>query len=66
MKKICVRREKVYGKDEIMYERGLVKGIYTNHILVEFEYESGNKVRESFFESELKKEKELNENEHIY
>lgn len=50
---ICVKRDKIYGKDQFRYQRGTIEDIYTHHILVRFEYENGNSFRESFFKYEI-------------
>lgn len=50
---ICIKREKIYGESKYRYQRGTIEDIYSNHILVRFEYENGNSFRESFFKNEV-------------
>lgn len=52
-KKICVKRDKVYGEGKFRYQEGTIVGEYTHHTLVKFKYENGNSFRESFFKYEI-------------
>lgn len=64
-KKICVKRDKVYGEGKFRYQEGTIVGEYTHHTLVGFEYENGNSFRESFFKYEILSKGDMN-NESIF
>ena len=64
-KKICVKRDKVYGEGKFRYQEGTIVGEYTHHTLVKFEYENGNSFMESFFKYEILSKGDIN-NESIF
>lgn len=63
---IYIKREKIYGEEKIMYQKGEVIGIYSSYILVKFRCNNGSYYKEAFTEGEIKKEGELEENGYIY
>lgn len=63
---VYIKRRKIYDEDKVMYQRGVIERKYRHHVLVKFEFSNGNVIKESFYEYELKKGEELEDNEYIY
>ena len=63
---VYIKRDVIYGEGEFRYQRGMIVGKYSNHILVEFKCSNGNSFKESFRESEIYKRKEIERGGEIY
>lgn len=64
--RVYVKRETIYGEGKARYKEGIVAGIYSHHIVIEFPNKNGSSYKESFYREEVYKREEIEKDAYIY